>query len=97
MVFAAVEKAKSLDPEKFIPVFEGFTHKTPVGTWTMRACDHQVLLPMFAGVVTTEPNPWYDGKIDPNVNFPWLGSDIMTIDALKGAIPATPEYNPRCK
>lgn len=97
MVFAAVEKAKSLDPEKFIPVFEGFSHKTPVGTWTMRACDHQVLLPMFAGVVTTEPNPWFNGKIDPNISFPWLGSDILTVDAVKGAIPATPDYNPRCK
>lgn len=97
MVLAGVEKAGSLDPEKFIDTFEGFSYKTPVGVWTMRKCDHQVLLPMFCGTVQGGWNPYYNGSIRADVKFPWLGPDIVEIPADKCAIPATPEYNPRCK
>jgi branched-chain amino acid transport system substrate-binding protein len=89
MAFAAVEKAGSLDPEKFIEAFEGFSHKTPVGMWTMRECDHQMIQPMFGGVVEGGPNPFFP--------FPWIGPKIVTIPAEKVAIPATSDYNPRCK
>jgi hypothetical protein len=88
MVFAAVEKAESLDPEDIIEAFEGFRYKTPVGWWTMRKCDHQVLLPMFGIVIRPDPNPYWD--------FPWHGSDIVTFDAMETAIPPTSDYNPRC-
>jgi len=89
MVVALIEKIGTLDTEKFIEAFEGFSYKTPVGLWTMRKCDHQVLLPMFGGVVEGGPNPYFP--------FPWLGPNIMTFPAEKVAIPATPDYNPRCK
>jgi len=89
MAFAAVEKAGSLDPEKFIDAFEGFSYKTPVGMWTMRKCDHQMIQPMFGGVVEGGPNPFFP--------FPWIGPNIVTIPAEKVAIPATTDYNPRCK
>ena len=87
MVFAAVEKAGTLDTAKFTEAFEGFEFDTPVGKWRMRACDHQVILPMFGGVVEKE-NPYF--------KFPWLGSDILKFEAEKAAIPATKEYNERC-
>jgi hypothetical protein len=36
MIFGAVEKAGSLDPEKIIETFENnFQWKSPVGLWTM--------------------------------------------------------------
>jgi branched-chain amino acid transport system substrate-binding protein len=89
MVFAAVEKAGTLDPEKFIAAFEGFSYKTPVGTWTMRACDHQVIQPMFGGTIEGGPNPFFP--------FPWIGPKIVTFPAEKVTIPATSDYNPRCK
>jgi hypothetical protein len=88
MVFAAVEKAGSLDPEKIIAAFEGFRYKTPVGWWHMRKCDHQVMLPMFGMVTNAGPNPYFP--------FPWYGPDIVRFSAEKTAIPATSEYNPRC-
>jgi len=96
MVFAAVEKAGSLDPEKIIEAFEGFRYKTPVGWWSMRECDHQVILPMFGGVVEAGENPYFNGSILPDKKFPWLGPDIMTFSAEEAAIPPTSDYNKRC-
>jgi branched-chain amino acid transport system substrate-binding protein len=89
MTFAAVEKAGSLEPEKFIETFEGFQWNSPVGLYTMRPCDHQVIVPIYAGVVEAGPNPFY--------KFPWTGPDIEQFPADQVALPATPDYNPRCK
>jgi branched-chain amino acid transport system substrate-binding protein len=97
MVFAAIEKAGSVKPDKLVPALEGFSFETPVGKWTMRACDHQVLGPLYGGEVTLDPNPWFNGSIDPKINFPWLGPNIVAFDASSVAIPATADYNPRCK
>ncbi len=94
MAFAAIEKAGSLDPEKIINTFEGFSYQTPVGLWTMRKCDHQTALPMYAGVVTPGRNPWFNGSIDPKINFPWVGGEIMQFPEV--IIPPTPDYNRRC-
>ncbi len=88
MFFAAMEKAGCLDTEKIIEAFEGMWYKTPVGWWFMRKCDHQVILPMFGGVVEAGKNPYYD--------FPWLGPDIITFPAAESAIPPTTDYNKRC-
>jgi len=96
MTLAAYEKAGSLDPEKLIPIYEGFQYKSPVGLWTMRKCDHQVLLPMYSGVIQGGPNPYYNGSIRPDVKFPWLGPNLKMLPAEKVALPATPDYNPRC-
>jgi len=90
MVFAAVEKAGSLDPEKIIETFENnFQWKSPVGLWTMRKCDHQVILPVYGGVIEGGPNPFY--------KFPWAGPKVIQFPAEKVALPATPDYNPRCQ
>lgn len=98
MFFAAVEKAGSLDTEKIINTFEGFWHETPVGWWSMRKCDHQLIMPMFAGEIQAGWNPWYNGSINPDVKMPWIGQDIKTFGALGlgTAIPPTSDYNPRC-
>jgi hypothetical protein len=96
-VFAAVEKAGSVDPEKIINTFEGFKYESAVGPFTMRACDHQTLMPIFVGLIEGGPNPYYNGSIRPEVNFPWEGPDIVTVAADQVALPATPAYNERCK
>jgi branched-chain amino acid transport system substrate-binding protein len=96
MTFAAIEKTGSLDPERFIETFEGFQYNTPVGLWTMRKCDHQVIVPMY-GMVMESQNPYFDGSIRPEVKFPWEGPNIQVIPAEKANIPATPNYNPRCR
>jgi len=96
MVFAAFEKAGSLDPAKVIPVFEGFQYKSPVGLWTMRKCDHQVLMPMFGSEVVAGPNPYYNGSLRADVKFPWFGPNYHVLPADQVAIPATSDYNPRC-
>lgn len=97
MVFAAVEKAGSLDTEKIIETFEGFQWKSPFGLYTMRKCDHQVIQPWFGGVMEGGPNPYFNGSIRPEVNFPWEGRNVEMIPANEVVIPATPDYNPRCR
>ena len=46
----AYQKAGKIDKEKFIDALEGMTVKSPLGNVTMRAFDHQAVLPMFMGV-----------------------------------------------
>ncbi|MGD2184823.1 MAG: ABC transporter substrate-binding protein [Desulfobacterales bacterium] len=46
----AYKKAGSLDTEKFIDALEGLKISSPAGRIEMRACDHQVILPMYLGV-----------------------------------------------
>ena len=97
MFFAAIEKAGSLDPEKIIPVFEGFEYQTPVGLWIMRACDHTVLMPMFGLEMKAGPNPFFNGSQRADVDFPWVGKNILPLSADQVAYPATSEYNSRCE
>jgi len=51
----AYRKAGSLDKEKFIDALEGLKIDSPVGKIEMRACDHQVNMPMFLGVTKLSP------------------------------------------
>ena len=68
------EKARKIDREKFIDALEGLTLPSPVGRMEMRACDHQVTLPMFFGV--TMKSAQYDFLIAGDVvSFP--GKDYM--------------------
>jgi branched-chain amino acid transport system substrate-binding protein len=97
MVFAAVERAGSLDTDKIIETLEVFEWKSPVGLWRMRKCDHQVILPMFSGVIDDTDNQFYDGRIRPEVKFPTEGPKLLSLPAERAMIPATPDYNPRCK
>ena len=97
MTFAAIEKAGSLDPEKIIAAFEGFQYKTPVGLWTMRKCDHQMMMPMYNVRIEAGPNPYFNGSINPDIKFPWAGPNYTMIPAEKVSIPATPSYNARCQ
>jgi branched-chain amino acid transport system substrate-binding protein len=70
----AFKKAGKLDKEKFIDALEGLKIDSPVGKVEMRACDHQVVLPMFLGV--TKKVPQYDFAISGDiVTLP--GKDIM--------------------
>lgn len=51
----AYRKAGDVDTEKFIDAIEGMTIDSPVGRLEMRACDHQVKLPMYLGVTKISP------------------------------------------
>ena len=64
----AYQKAHSTNTEKFIDALEGLTIDSPIGKLEMRACDHQVTLPMYYGV--TKKVPGYDFLI---------GTSIVTI------------------
>lgn len=51
----AYKKAGKIDKEKFVDALEGMTVASPVGNVTIRAYDHQVILPMFMGVTKKSP------------------------------------------
>ncbi len=67
-IFGAYKKAGEIDTEKFIANVEGMWVDSPVGKVTMRAYDHQAMLPMFMGV--TQKVAGYDFLI---------AKDIVTI------------------
>jgi branched-chain amino acid transport system substrate-binding protein len=68
MISQAYLKAGKAKTEAFIDAVEGLTVDSPVGPVTMRACDHQAMLPMFMGV--TKKVAGYDYLI---------ATDIVTI------------------
>ncbi len=49
------KKAGKVDTERFVKALEGMTVDSPVGPLTMRACDHQLELPMYWGVTKKDP------------------------------------------
>jgi branched-chain amino acid transport system substrate-binding protein len=55
LIEKAFEKAGSFDKEKFVNALEGMVVDSPVGRLEMRACDHQLQLPMLFGVVGKSP------------------------------------------
>ncbi len=46
----AFARAGAVDKEKFVDAMEGLEIDSPVGRIAMRACDHQVGLPMYLGI-----------------------------------------------
>jgi hypothetical protein len=56
----------------------------------MRACDHQLVLPMSVGKVVKGRNRYLGDN-------PYLGKPIAMISREEATIPATPQYNPLCK
>ncbi len=63
------EKAGSFDKEKFITALEGLAVDSPVGKLEMRACDHQLQLPMLFGLT----------KKDPKIPDHLVAGDVVTI------------------
>jgi branched-chain amino acid transport system substrate-binding protein len=64
----ALDKAGSMDKEKFIDALSGLKVDSPIGEIEMRAFDHQAMLPMFMGVTKKVPE------------YPFLiATDIVTI------------------
>ena len=82
-IFGAYQKAGVIDTEKFIDNVEGMWVDSPVGKVTMRAYDHQAMLPMFMGV--TQKAAGYDFLIAKDiVTIP--GDEVMpAIEEIKKA------------
>jgi branched-chain amino acid transport system substrate-binding protein len=71
----AYQKAGRFDKEKFIDALEGMVLETSaIGPLELRACDHQLLLPVFYG--TTKKVPEYKDFL--------IGTDIITVPPKDG-------------
>ena len=53
------KKAGAIDREKFVDALEGMKIPTPIGNLEMRACDHQMVYPMFLGTTKMAPGKGY--------------------------------------
>jgi branched-chain amino acid transport system substrate-binding protein len=75
------KKAGAIDREKFVNALEGLKVSTPIGVLEMRACDHQMVYPMFLGTTKMAPGKGY--AISSNiVTLP--GNEILpTCDEIK--------------
>jgi branched-chain amino acid transport system substrate-binding protein len=83
LIAEAFEKAGALDKEKFIDALEGLKVAGPTGELEMRACDHQLMLPIYMGV--TKKVPEYDFLISSDI-VTVSGGDVMpTCDEIKAA------------
>ena len=82
-IAGAYSRAGKMDTEAFIDHLEGMWVDSPVGKVTMRAYDHQAMLPMFMGV--TKKKPGYDFLVaDDIVTLP--PEDVMpSIEEIKKA------------
>ncbi len=54
----AVKKAGSAKVSDVIKAWEGLSYDGPAGKWTMRACDHQALMPMWTATIVAK-NPFF--------------------------------------
>ncbi len=70
----AYQKAGKVKAKAFIKAMEGLTVDSPVGKVTMRACDHQAMLPMFMG--TTKKAAGYKFLIAKDI-VTIAGKDVM--------------------
>lgn len=70
----AFKKAGSVNKEKFIDALEGLKIPSPAGELEMRACDHQVVLPIYMGV--TKKSPEYDFVTATDI-VKLTGDDVM--------------------
>lgn len=73
-IIEGFKKAGSFDKEKFINAIEGMVLDSPVGKLELRACDHQLVLPMFFG--KTKKDPKYDFLIAGDIEV-IQGKDYM--------------------
>jgi branched-chain amino acid transport system substrate-binding protein len=79
LISQAYQKAGKVDRERFIDAMEGLIIDSPIGKIQMRACDHQLILPMYYGVTKkTKAYPFL------------IGSDFVTI-AGKDYLPSCEE------
>lgn len=69
-IAAGYQKAQKVDTESFIKAMEGLSLDSPVGPLAIRACDHQLELPVYWGVT----------KLDKNLGF-LVSSGTQTIPA----------------
>jgi ABC-type branched-subunit amino acid transport system substrate-binding protein len=56
--FDVMQRAKTVNPEKIIKIFEGDTYTVAGHTFHMRKCDHQGIQNMYI-FPTVFPNPWF--------------------------------------
>jgi branched-chain amino acid transport system substrate-binding protein len=73
------KKAGKVDKEAFIKALEGLTLDSPGGPLSIRACDHQLELPMYWGVTKKDPK------------YPFLISGDTQVVAAKDYMPTCDE------
>jgi branched-chain amino acid transport system substrate-binding protein len=72
----AVEKAPEVEPEAIRTALEGLTADTIVGSVTMRAKDHQLLVPMYTGKTVKLKEPKYGTEYGFEIEKEYTGEEL---------------------
>jgi branched-chain amino acid transport system substrate-binding protein len=83
MLKKAAEKADSIDPTKVAFALEGLQYDGPFGQVTMRAKNHQILMPMFVSVL--QDNMKYGADNTDDLNF----HQLEKFSAKEGKLPTS--------
>jgi branched-chain amino acid transport system substrate-binding protein len=75
------KKAGKIDKEKLIDSLEGLAIDSPVGKLSIRACDHQLELPMYFGV--TKADPRYDFLVAGDIEVVPAKDYMLTCEEVK--------------
>jgi branched-chain amino acid transport system substrate-binding protein len=86
MVAKAFDKAGSTDPKAVAYALEGLEHKTPYGTATMRATDHQLIQPLYISTMAKAGTKAVKYDVE-NTGLGWKTDG--RIDAAETAMPTT--------
>src|SRR5699024_2955994 len=81
MLKKAAEKADSIDPTDVAFALEGLSYDSLIGTVTMRADNHQLLMPMFISVLKDGVKYGAEGtdmNFEPITSFPAEDSKLPT-------------------
>ena len=73
---AAVKKAGSAKVDDVIKAWDGFSYTGPAGTWTMRACDHQVQQPIWIAPIVAKSAFFKHAYIGPATMVPANKIDV---------------------
>ena len=76
-----------MDPEVIIKAFEGLEYNATCGKVLMRACDQQMLQPLFLSKIEAKSDFF---------PFPFNGKPVV-IPREAAAVPPAETGNPRCK
>lgn len=86
MMDKAIKKAGSADAKNVAYALEGMTHKTPYGTVTMQASDHQLIQPLYISTLSNAGTKTVKYDVE-NTGFGWKTDKRIEADAT--AMPTT--------
>ena len=72
----AVKKAGATDTDAVIKAWEGLSYEGPAGVWTIRACDHQAIMPFWGAEIVKESKFFNHAYVGPATMIPAKEAEV---------------------